>query len=210
MTITASTSFEMITNAGFRRHPTLVRLSDGNGMFCNSPDDGTNVEHVHHRNLSSKISKAERDDAVERLEVYRQWFSRVVMQSGKKNTIVILPIEEISAKYRDESPAYAYVCLVIWIRGLADCYAAIISILPVFQCCSYRRFREVQNWWSRVRPSTLLENLPNTNCEVGQAPYQSKVSKRVEYLPVAISLLASPGMSPSTTIYESHMRNRLN
>ena len=55
------------------------------------------------RERSSKISRDERDDAVSRLEVYRDWFSKEVMQAGKYSTIVVNPIENISPRYRDEA-----------------------------------------------------------------------------------------------------------
>lgn len=55
------------------------------------------------KELSGKISEAERDIAVERLDVYRRWFSQVMMQVEERNMIVILPIENISPRYRDEA-----------------------------------------------------------------------------------------------------------
>ncbi|KAK4201320.1 amidase signature domain-containing protein [Triangularia verruculosa] len=53
-------------------------------------------------NLSSKITTEARDEAVRRLEVYRQWFTEHVLQEGKRDTIVLIPIENISPRYRDE------------------------------------------------------------------------------------------------------------
>ena len=55
------------------------------------------------RDLASKITQEQRDEAIRRLEVYRQWFLREVMQAKKYNTIVIIPIENISPRYRDEA-----------------------------------------------------------------------------------------------------------
>jgi hypothetical protein len=37
--------------------------------------------------------------------VYRAWFTEHVLQEGTKDTIVLIPIEEISPRYRDERPA---------------------------------------------------------------------------------------------------------
>jgi hypothetical protein len=53
--------------------------------------------------LSSKITKKERDEAIDRLETYKEWFSEHVMKLGKARTIVILPIENISPRYRDDA-----------------------------------------------------------------------------------------------------------
>ena len=53
------------------------------------------------RDLSATITQAERDTAITRLKIYREWFIREVMQVEKSNSIVIIPIENISPRYRD-------------------------------------------------------------------------------------------------------------
>ncbi|OJD30648.1 glutamyl-trna amidotransferase [Diplodia corticola] len=55
--------------------------------------------------LASEITKADRDDAVNRLRVYRKWFTEKVMKPEDRNTIIVLPIEDISPRYRDEPPS---------------------------------------------------------------------------------------------------------
>ncbi|KAF4539975.1 Tetratricopeptide repeat domain-containing protein [Lasiodiplodia theobromae] len=60
---------------------------------------------AHMKGMASKISRAERDDATDKLEVYRNWFTEKIMRVKESNTIVILPIEEISPRYRDEPPS---------------------------------------------------------------------------------------------------------
>lgn len=62
------------------------------------------------RERSAKITKNERDIAITRLEVYREWFSKEVMQAGTCNTIVIIPIENISPRYRDNATSVAVLC----------------------------------------------------------------------------------------------------
>lgn len=57
------------------------------------------------RDLSAKITHGERNIAVDRLEVYRKWFLKEVMRVDQFDTLVILPIENISPRYRDEVPA---------------------------------------------------------------------------------------------------------
>ena len=37
-----------------------------------------------------------------RFKVYREWFLEHVMNEGRRNTLVILPIEELETRYRDE------------------------------------------------------------------------------------------------------------
>ena len=55
------------------------------------------------RDLSATITEAERDTAITRIGVYREWFVREVMQVNKFNSIVIIPIENISPRYRDNA-----------------------------------------------------------------------------------------------------------
>ena len=55
------------------------------------------------RDLSAKITEAERDIAIARLDVYRKWVSQEVMQVEKHDSIVIIPIENISPRYRDDA-----------------------------------------------------------------------------------------------------------
>jgi hypothetical protein len=55
------------------------------------------------RELAARITKSERDTAVAKLEVYRKWFGCEVMQVEKRSSIVVLPIENISPRYRDEA-----------------------------------------------------------------------------------------------------------
>ena len=57
-----------------------------------------------YRELSSKITQEERNVACDRLEVYRKWFMEHVMQEGRMDTVVLIPIENISPRYRDDPP----------------------------------------------------------------------------------------------------------
>jgi hypothetical protein len=57
------------------------------------------------RELSSHITSEAHAEAMVRLEVYKDWFDEVVMKLGKQTALVLIPIEEISPRYRDEAPA---------------------------------------------------------------------------------------------------------
>ncbi|KAH8780104.1 amidase signature domain-containing protein [Diaporthe sp. PMI_573] len=46
----------------------------------------------------------ERDVAVDKLETYKEWFLDVAMKRGKRDTLVLIPIENISPRYRDDPP----------------------------------------------------------------------------------------------------------
>lgn len=50
------------------------------------------------------ITQNQRDVAVERLDVYKDWFLDVVMKQGERDTLVLIPIENISPRYRDDPP----------------------------------------------------------------------------------------------------------
>lgn len=56
------------------------------------------------RELSSKITQKQRDVAVSKLDVYKEWFLDVVMKQGERDTLVLIPIENISPRYRDDPP----------------------------------------------------------------------------------------------------------
>ena len=55
------------------------------------------------RDISAKITKKARDIALDKLEVYSKWFCNIIMQVEKQNAIVVLPIENMSPRYRDEA-----------------------------------------------------------------------------------------------------------
>lgn len=72
------------------------------------------------REQSAKITQNERDIAISRLEVYREWFSKEVMQAGTCNTIVIIPIENISPRYRDDATSVTVLCKLRKCRLIND------------------------------------------------------------------------------------------
>ena len=39
-----------------------------------------------------------------RMDVYKQWFLKVVMQSGVKNCFVLMQSEDMTLKYREDPP----------------------------------------------------------------------------------------------------------
>ncbi|PMD16757.1 amidase signature enzyme [Hyaloscypha hepaticicola] len=54
-------------------------------------------------NLSAGITKEERDIAVYRLSVYEKWCLEKILQIGTHNTIILIPIENTTPRYRNES-----------------------------------------------------------------------------------------------------------
>jgi len=51
---------------------------------------------------ASKITLAQRDEAVRRIHIYRKWFLTTIMASDERNPLIVLPIENVSPRYRDE------------------------------------------------------------------------------------------------------------
>ncbi|KAF1850932.1 amidase signature enzyme [Cucurbitaria berberidis CBS 394.84] len=108
--------------------------------------------------LSSHITRQANVEALKRLEVYKDWFSKVVLKSELQNTLILIPIEEISPRYRDELPTK---------------YFNPVGVPNLFL-------------------SPILK-APELTIPIGEYPYLSKVSGRVEKLPVAISMIAAHG-----------------
>ena len=90
MIITASINSARTTRRRIQRLLTSAHLSDGNGVLDNRIVQFFRPRLTTFRDLSAKITEAERDTAIARLEVYRKWFSL-----EKHNSIVIIPIENI-------------------------------------------------------------------------------------------------------------------
>jgi len=59
---------------------------------------------IINRDLSSHITPNSHTEALNRLEVYKDWFNEFITKPGKQITLVLIPIEEIAPRYRDEIP----------------------------------------------------------------------------------------------------------
>ena len=53
------------------------------------------------------ISKEAHEEAMRRMDVYKTWFLKVVMQMEKTNTFIVMQSEDVSPKYRDDPPPSA-------------------------------------------------------------------------------------------------------
>lgn len=54
--------------------------------------------------IGSTVTKEQHQEAMQRMDVYKQWFLKVVMQSGVKNSFVVMQSEDVGPKYRDDLP----------------------------------------------------------------------------------------------------------
>jgi len=123
-------------------------------------DVGKNTYWEH----ASKITKATRDEGISRLSIYKSWFLSTVLKSSTTNTVIILPIEDLSPRYRDESPTGSD------------------PLVP-----------PTPTKGTGVLFESPASGSPELTIPIGQVPYLSKITGNKEYLPCAVSLLAAPG-----------------
>ncbi|CAJ2504123.1 Uu.00g115170.m01.CDS01 [Anthostomella pinea] len=107
--------------------------------------------------VSSHSTQGQRDSAVAKLAVYRKWMLEHVLKEGQKDALLLLPIEDMSPRYRDDPPK------IDLATDLPD-----LHISPIL-------------------------GAPELTVPIGHVPYYSKVTGKMESLPVAISVLAAPG-----------------
>lgn len=55
-------------------------------------------------NRAKEITKEIRDEGIRRLGIYQEWFLSTVLRAEKENILIILPIEQLGPRYRDEPP----------------------------------------------------------------------------------------------------------
>ena len=77
-------------------------------------DGSTSTENVfhfvnsssHNREIGSGITLAQRNDAMRRMEIYKNWVLQEVLHIGDKTALVVLPIKDAEPNYRDTDPGY--------------------------------------------------------------------------------------------------------
>ena len=108
--------------------------------------------------LSSTISLQARNEAIDRLELYREWFSKTILRPDTHRTLIIIPIENMSPRYRDEA-----------VSNFVPVGVPMLFLSPILKA-------------------------PELTIPIGETEYNSKVSGRIEKLPVGISVMAPPGL----------------
>jgi hypothetical protein len=68
--------------------------------------------NTRNREEGQKISKMERDDGFNKIEIYVRWMRDRVLTGDRANAFVVLPLENMSPRYRDEIPK--------WVLGLIN------------------------------------------------------------------------------------------
>jgi hypothetical protein len=60
--------------------------------------------HTLGREAGKLILRSERDEGVKRIEVYKHWFKSVILAAQDSNALIVLPIDIMTPRYRDEPP----------------------------------------------------------------------------------------------------------
>ena len=61
---------------------------------------------VPNRAVGSTITHQQHEQSMHRMDVYRRWFLRTVMQVDRKYCLVVIPNEEMKPRSRDSLPPY--------------------------------------------------------------------------------------------------------
>ncbi|KAI9834946.1 MAG: hypothetical protein M1819_002669 [Sarea resinae] len=55
-------------------------------------------------NLGKSVTQSQRDEAINKINVYKKWFLQEILHEGARDSFVILPIAEVAPNYRDTQP----------------------------------------------------------------------------------------------------------
>ena len=136
----------------------------------------------------------QKEDAIERLKIFKRWFLDKVMCIDKYTSFMVLPIEEIASRYRDEPPPCVTDLLMLLYKPLKRFRSPImpkgIGMLDIAPTLGAPEL--VIPGKQRCSSSA---SIAEPSLSVGEMAYESRVSKRREFLPVAVSLMGPPGES---------------
>lgn len=96
----------LLTSKNFTERLLRIKLLVGDG----STPTG-NVFHFvnsssHNREIGSGITLAQRNDAMRRMETYKDWVLQEVLHIDDETALVILPIKDAESNCRDTDPGY--------------------------------------------------------------------------------------------------------
>ncbi len=60
----------------------------------------------HNREIGSGITRAQRNDAIQRMEIYKDWLLQKVLHIDDETALVVLPIKSAEPNYRGTDPGY--------------------------------------------------------------------------------------------------------
>ncbi|KAJ4380400.1 hypothetical protein N0V85_008759 [Neurospora sp. IMI 360204] len=54
--------------------------------------------------LAKGMTQEERDRGFHQMDVYREWFNKTILSGKNSNALVMMPLEKMEPRYRDEVP----------------------------------------------------------------------------------------------------------
>jgi hypothetical protein len=57
-----------------------------------------------HRKFAQTVSKENRDKGFKNMEIYKKWFEDQILATATGNVLVVMPLESLAPRYRDEPP----------------------------------------------------------------------------------------------------------
>ena len=56
------------------------------------------------RKFAKTLSKEDRDGYFAKIDIYEGWFRDTVLSGQNSNALIIMPLESMTPRYRDQSP----------------------------------------------------------------------------------------------------------
>ena len=88
-----------------------TRLLVGDGSTPTENEFHSFNSSSHHREIGSGITRAQRNDAMQRMETYKDWVLQEVLHVDDETALVVLPIKDAEPNYRDTDPGYVAIHL---------------------------------------------------------------------------------------------------
>ncbi len=103
---TTTMNFALFTSKNITERLLQTRSLVGDGST-----PARNVSHFfnsrsHNREIGSGIARAQRNDAMQRMEIYKDWVLQNVLHVDDETALVVLPIKDAEPNYRDTDPGY--------------------------------------------------------------------------------------------------------
>lgn len=173
---TSTTSFAMIIWTSSTKHP-MSRLTWRKNGMASAP--AVIILLTSCRRLGSLVTPAEKEEGLQKMNVFRRWFSEHVMTGDEttvSSAVMILPLGRGEPWYRDVPVEVPY-------RGPGYSSMNLAHMLHLPQVVFPSKHQR------NIRLSISLTQ----TFAVGQFPYHSRITENIEYLPISTSLAGAPG-----------------
>ncbi|KAI1198239.1 amidase signature domain-containing protein [Nemania serpens] len=128
--------------------------------------------------FAQNISKEGRDRDFARLHVFGQWFTQTVLTGNDYNALIIMPLESMTPRYRDEAPNFPRPPQ----QGVNALALAPVLKAPVVSIPA-------------KKPSlmTHMAAFADVSKIVAELPYHSRITDREEMLPLGLAVMSPEG-----------------